>query len=489
MSGPVTGDVDPIDPGTHPLQVGGASDTQNTPVSIFVLNPPFNVASPSWAAPIVVNTSITNSGTASDPWFTWGKPVTPLASQWPRGGLLRVRASSAYHGSGTVADMATFDSYVFDKTGTSCLNTELASGATWGAAGSACRSSYAIANMATVVSTFTTPSAESGDVINYLGKRGNLSSVPATSIPSASKDFSDNYYNSIGAPATLALFVSTYGFPAGEVHALYYNMGDLGIGRDMHCKSFTPPGYPASSGKVCYVTNYGRVNNVVAKFAPAFGSLPTQTVITQAEAGTAAGPVTNLGGDETASSANIPVATVAMIYNPAQATDNPVQFIVYNSDGVLSEYAALDNPGVVANSKVTKVINGVTTTVDHRDLAAAANLTVPNNCLTCHGTSSTYTPKHTTGSGSGHAQITKATFLPFDLEAIVFSTETTGQFTAPLMTTAVKSLNAIVYDSAPTPAVTALLKGMYPSATSDGPSCPRPGRPAARPPRRFTTRS
>src|SRR5258707_7158536 len=46
----------------------------------------------------------------------------------------------------------------------------------------------------------------------------------------------DLYYNTISAPANFTDWLAAYGFPANDVQARYYNAGDLGFGRAMHCR-------------------------------------------------------------------------------------------------------------------------------------------------------------------------------------------------------------------------------------------------------------
>ncbi len=63
------------------------------------------------------------------------------------------------------------------------------------------------------------------------------------------------YYAAIGAPATFNAWKSAYGFPgAGDVTAIYYNAGDLGFGREMHCRK---NGSGTTYTVACYVVNHG----------------------------------------------------------------------------------------------------------------------------------------------------------------------------------------------------------------------------------------
>ena len=65
-----------------------------------------------------------------------------------------------------------------------------------------------------------------------------------------------NYYASLQAsnisvPATFSGWLQAYGFNNGDdAHAIYYNAGDLGLGRDMHCRR-------NGADIACYVVNHG----------------------------------------------------------------------------------------------------------------------------------------------------------------------------------------------------------------------------------------
>ncbi|HBY98078.1 MAG TPA: hypothetical protein DEP84_29735 [Chloroflexi bacterium] len=132
------------------------------------------------------------------------------------------------------------------------------------------------------------------------------------------------YYTTIGAPLTLNQWKATYGFSgANETAALYYNAGDLGFGREMHCRK--------QGGDVaCYVVNHG--------LGP---GAPVQPSIT----------------DAIANRNSLP--TVAMVYHDAQnGSPNDVTFYVYDQAGALVNSVALDSEG---------------------------EKFVPTMCLACHG--------------------------------------------------------------------------------------------------------
>ena len=105
-----------------------------------------------------------------------------------------------------------------------------------------------------------------------------------------------------------------------DVTAIYRNAGDLGFGREMHCRQ------KEDGGAACFVTNYGDVDT------PAEESLAD------------------------AIAHHDPVATVAMEYVPSAAR-NKVRFYVYGADGERALSAELDSEGLKS---------------------------VPGVCLTCH---------------------------------------------------------------------------------------------------------
>lgn len=128
---------------------------------------------------------------------------------------------------------------------------------------------------------------------------------------------------------TLAKFQQLYnlgGPGAGtknDISAIYYNFGDLGFGREMHCNK-------SNDGVIgCAVTNYGQP-----------------------------------GGDATialnlALSQNTPIATVAMEYRPSAVSD-PVTFMVYDGAGNPLTEAALDSEGAKATPLICVSCHGGT---------------------------------------------------------------------------------------------------------------------------------
>lgn len=137
------------------------------------------------------------------------------------------------------------------------------------------------------------------------------------------------YYQHIAAEPTLDLWRTNRGFPAGEVVTRFYNGGDLGIGREMHCRTNTATGQVS-----CYVTNYGNVRDGLADETNALADAVTGTR---------------------------KVATVAMDFRP-NLTDDSVRFYVYGH-----------NP-----------ITGQTSLASQVALDAEGPKDVPGVCIACH---------------------------------------------------------------------------------------------------------
>jgi len=201
---------------------------------------------------------------------------------------------------------------------------------------------------------------------------------------------SADYYSQAdprGERASFNLFKqkNNFGQPTGageiEVQAQFANSGDLGFGRDMHCRRNAAT--DGSFDYACYVTNFGQppANN------------PDQQ-----------------DANDTVDPAAHPDATVAMEFSrvenppgdPAEFPDNDraVKFFVYNTndpDGLPLRKADLDGNG---------------------------NRPIPQLCMICHGGTSASVaadPANPTGPKAGafetRADIMsmRANFLPFDL--------------------------------------------------------------------------
>lgn len=273
VSEPAHGAVVTGDPVGLSLHVAGVYDGGSATLSIQVLADPDDLTS--WQSIATVEPDPGSHGFAAD--------VRPVASdaeraRWPAGGVLRLR--------------------VVDEDGVALARDPSVPEATV----------IAVVNPAAPPPTWT-----------YLSEQ-----------PVGSVAETQAYYAAIDAPATLDEFQTRFGFPAGEVAATYYNAGDLGIGREMHCRATETP----AGGLACYVRNYGT-----------FGGDRDQAITELVAGGT-------------------PLATVAMVYAPPIDAPNAVQFVVFGPDGARIDAAQLDTHG--------------------------DNTSIPQNCLNCHGSTSRY---------------------------------------------------------------------------------------------------
>ena len=203
----------------------------------------------------------------------------------------------------------------------------------------------------------------------------------------------DSYYDTVGtdrfggsAPSirssigTLEDFQTRYEFTSGsEFTASYYNRGDLGLGREMHCK------VTSESEAACYVTNFAAGSDG-SEFT--FG-LSRDIAFDNMDAENA-------------------VATVAMVYRPL-ATGNLVIFAVYDASGDLTNTAPLDRHGL--NFFNAFAANGNSDPGTAGTPGVEFNNHIPSNCLNCHG--GTYSP-------GAAPQVANAYFLPFDLDQFEF---------------------------------------------------------------------
>lgn len=373
------------------LTFQGYSNEPNYAVRIQVLadptlNPSTNA---NWVT--IANTSTDNTPDlyvdTSDPLYEWSVSAVPVpnagaAARWPQGGLVRLRAIHPDAGGAPERILTTFDQINF----TECALAQ----STWGQVGTVCEGLGV--NNSLVASTTNTPVLPGNEMAfnpnGFLGRTG-FSSAAET----------DQYYATINAPDTLSDFRTRYGFPGNEVTATYYNDGDLGFGREMHCKTIPVP--PAQVGVACYVTNYSGVDGDVA-----FDVNPT-TVLADAVA------------------RQHEFATVAMTYEPGLAS-NAVKFMVYGANGDLANRAQLDSTG--------------------------NNNSIPNNCLSCHGINAEYNA----GTNSVNND---ARFLPFDPFSFKFSTA--AGFTFAAQADAIRRLNQLVKITNTNAAINEFIDGMY----------------------------
>jgi hypothetical protein len=195
---------------------------------------------------------------------------------------------------------------------------------------------------------------------------------------------------------SLPAFQSRYGLshsstPAtGEKVAYYYNRGDLGIGREMHCID----NLDTTQEIACYVKNFAAGDDN-SEFT--FGE-SSDIAFTNLHSGHA-------------------FATVAMVYRKAVFVPSgfdTVFFLVYNGAGTaLLNAATLDRAGI-AYENVFKQPPSAARTAALAALGTPGinfNNHIPSNCVTCHGGQKYSTVNY---SEAG------ALFLPFDLDNFDF---------------------------------------------------------------------
>ena len=196
-----------------------------------------------------------------------------------------------------------------------------------------------------------------------------------------------------------------------DAHAVYGNLGDLQIGRDMNCLK------SANGNIACYVTNYGPPPFVDGLVNPEWIS-PTGEFpgLTQ--------------GIEDAIARRGPFATVAMVYNRSAAINqspNAVTFFVFDGDDNLVGSPALDGEGGKTN---------------------------PRMCMACHG--GTY--------DSVTHSVTGAQFLPFDMFYFEHSSQPGRTLNDQDQLEGYRKLNGLVNDTAPAPAIAEFINGTYRNA-------------------------
>jgi hypothetical protein len=199
-----------------------------------------------------------------------------------------------------------------------------------------------------------------------------------------------NYYNAVKTasngtgPATilnslgnLAAFKARYQFNISETITKYYNRGDLGIGREMHCRDLT-------AETACFVRNF------------AAGDDDSEFTF---------GLSSNIAFDNM--QASPPFATVAMVWrkNMAPQSANRMFFVVYDKNDNLQKFAALDRFGI-SFAQAFKQTNPANPDPSFGTPGVNFNNHIPTNCIACHG--GTY-------DSTTHAS-TNGLFLPFDLD-------------------------------------------------------------------------
>jgi len=278
-----------------------------------------------------------------------------------------------------------------------------------------------------VESTGESQQSLNGDLIQPFGPLVLEGLALPTHDETARRIDTGKYYNSLEVPidfhgepasdplplayATLSQFRTTLGFGKGfpEFAVSYYNKGDLGLGRDMHCVNRIA--FPDQQ-IACYVTNYSSGDD--------FGEFTFGLSRDIAFANMDAGHV---------------LATVAMVYRPlvqAAGGPDPMVFMAFDAAGNLADNAPLDRHGInfangfkAANPNLKAIthfppFNETGVNPDPALFGTPGvnfNNHIPSNCLNCHG--GHYDPSARDAFPS-KSSVTSALFLPWDLDQLEF---------------------------------------------------------------------
>jgi hypothetical protein len=399
---PANGDVFSAPTSDITISFSGFATKAGQAIEVQVLGDPnAAVVESSWVTIAKTQTATTPTSFNDEaPIFRWSVQAAPAGDpdhrRWPQGGILRYRAV-AIDAAGARAALPFFDA-------SSGICVARLRAKSWKDILTNCKSPFSPdfgqaaterGRAAALVSTIVTPDdAFVGPA--YLARKGEIF-----------EEDTDRYYDDIDAPRTLRDFQLRFGFSddhgldgGSEVEATYYNRGDLGIGREMHCSTFIEG---VQQGTACYVRNYG----VDDQKQPLFGGDPSSALADAL--------------DRKDSFATVAMIKFGNTYAPPEGND--VQFFVYNAQDVLVNKAQLDNVG--------------------------ENQSIPNNCLNCHG--GTYDAISGTLAG--------ATFLPFDPLALDFATK--PGFTYEDQEDQLRALNLMVRGAGAPPPVVQFIDGTY----------------------------
>jgi hypothetical protein len=197
--------------------------------------------------------------------------------------------------------------------------------------------------------------------------------------------FSQRYFNRCSQPNVKAA-------------ATYFNDGDLGIGRGMHCV------YRACTDELaCYVENFGR---------------PDGTAV-----------FNDSGQARLAWARGHPFATVAMVERGRMGPDaaNRVFFVVYAGRGPAVGRVDLCDPtkGLLCRAQL-----------DDKGF----NTFIPGNCVQCHGINATY-------DETSPPKLKNAIFLPFDLDSFrYFNSQPGSQLSRKSQEPEFRKLNRMVVE-------------------------------------------
>ena len=298
------------------LNIAGLTKAPNTVLDIVVLDPSDqdpNAPQSTWAPLARVSSGSAAQivqRTALYPWSAVLQGNAINANQWSSGGIVHLQVRANQQAAG-----------VFDASLSACSQLYTS----WADVASNC--TVPLPWLTLIDAATSAPPA-----FPYLTN-------PYTDANTRSPAETELYYQVVDPQEqriNLPSFMAINGFYDSHIRATFFNAGDLGFGRDMHCR----PSSDNSGGAACYVGNYDGPGGT------ADVALPDTIAV-----------------DGT-------IATVAMEYRPND-TLNKVVFYVYDGRGVRIDQAILDSQGPKA---------------------------IPQSCLTCHGGSYSATTHSVSGT-------------------------------------------------------------------------------------------
>ena len=307
----------------------GFTATAGQTVDVQVLaTPGAAISEASWVT--IGSASASTTGTSFNDTaqiFAWSLDAIPNTdgTKWDQGGILRYR-TVAVDANGAKTALPFWDIGAGD-----CIAAQGAK--SWKDVVKTCKSAFSpnlgdAVSSATTAATLLSPTPQPRDDFrpNYLSRRGEISTFET-----------DDYYDQIDAPRSLDQFARRFGFIDSQrdgffdasqdgqevASGLYYNLGDLGLGREIHCKQFTTEdGQP---GTACITKNYGVDGENQPDFSGDAESAMDDAIRNQN------------------SFAAVCMVKIGNTFGPTAGND--VQFMVYGADGNIVDQAQLDSTG------------------------------------------------------------------------------------------------------------------------------------------------
>jgi hypothetical protein len=267
--------------------------------------------------------------------------------------------------------------------------------------------------------------------------------------------------NPTASRGTMQAWLATNGFslnplsPApGELRAVYYNVADLGFGRDLHCRS-REVGIVRNDNSDVKAASMARV-----AVAPALSFRPgTVTACYVTNFGDTAHPQSPNGNEQQAlmkaKTNSNPIATVAMeVFKPSGGAAGEVRFFVYDTGGTQALPHFTPVPTALAGPALPYAI------LDN-ETAAGGHKANPGTCMNCHGGNA---PDSGTDSNPASAMtvVTGSNLLPFDAQLFSYDTSSGSAISEVAQRETMRKLNALIKASAPpSPAISSQIDGWY----------------------------